>query len=279
VIGRVIQTILMKNPFRSLAWRIGRSLYCWARGDVLNSPESNGEHWLLKKAIDAVSARATMLDVGANVGDWTSQAVAYSAQEAKSVKVISFEPCSATRETLQKRLSAVACVEICDYALSSREGQAEFFSAGAGRGTNSLSAVSGAISETVRLTTMDSLLLAKGIDRVHMVKIDTEGFDLDVMRGAAQSLSAGKIDLIQFEYNWRWLLNGASLREVFNFVADKPYRVGKLVGSKIVFYPHWHFELDKFFENNYVLVRLGSEFEALGVLARFDSHNVAVASD
>ncbi len=109
-----------------------------------------------------------------------------------------------------------------------------------------------------------------------MVKIDTEGFDLLVLRGAEESLHDGRIEVVQFEYNWRWLLNHASLHDVFDLISNKPYRLGKLVGETIEFYDQWHFELDRFFENNYVLIRNNSDLCLLASTVQFDRSNVGV---
>lgn len=264
----------MLELMHRLAWRIGRKLYCWGRGDVANRPDSNGEYWLLKNFLDDAADSAVLLDVGANKGEWSLHALA--AASGKSIQLYAFEPSAATRSILERNLSAYPAVEICASALSSTEGQADFFTNGVGSGTNSLSPTSGTDTERVQLSTVDGFIRQRGIESVGMMKVDTEGFDLEVLKGAESSLACGAIELVQFEYNWRWLLNKASLRAVFALIEAKPYRLGKLVGEGIVFYDEWHFELDRFFENNYVLVRSGSVIERLGRAARFDQSNVAV---
>jgi hypothetical protein len=80
---------------------------------------------------------------------------------------------------------------------------------------------------------------------------------------------------VQFEYNWRWLINHASLRDVFEYIKDKPYRLGKLVGRSIELFDAWHFELDRYFENNYVLIRRGSALLESANVVRFDESNCA----
>ena len=266
----------MQMFLRKTAWRLGRKLYCWGRGEVANSPDSNGEYWLLNHFIDAVADAAVLLDVGANKGEWSLHALAGASAAGKTIQLHAFEPSAATREILQRNLSPYRGVEVQALALSSTEGQANFFTNGIGSGTNSLSPISGTDTERVQLSTVDGFIRQRGIESIGMMKVDTEGFDLEVLKGAASSLARGAIELVQFEYNWRWLLNKASLREVFGLIEAKPYRLGKLIGKSIVFYDEWHFELDRFFENNYVLVRSGSAIERLGRTARFDQSNVAV---
>lgn len=261
---------------RRWSWRIGRRLYCWARGDFLNDPSRNGEYWLVESVLSVANDCDTILDVGANKGEWSARVLSAANAGGKKVRLIAFEPCSATRQMLHGRLGATSGFTICDSALSSSEGYADFFSNGAGSGTNSLSAASGSSSERVRLTTLDKFVDENHIHHLRMVKIDTEGFDFSVLVGAKETLSRGGVDVVQFEYNWRWLMNKASLLEVFEFIKDKPYCLGKLAGAKIFFFEAWHFELDRYFENNYVLIRRGSVYERLGRIVHFDASNVGV---
>lgn len=40
-----------------------------------------------------------------------------------------------------------------------------------------------------------------GLQRLFMLKIDTEGFDVLVLQGARKALAAHKIDIVLFEYH------------------------------------------------------------------------------
>lgn len=268
---------IMKSVFRELAWRTGRRLYCWARGDLTNDPEVNGEYWLLERVLASCEDGATLMDVGANQGNWSVKALELASAHQKNVALYAFEPSSITRAMLCDRLGKNQQAEVCGFALTSHEGEGEFFSNAAGSGTNSLHPVSGTQTETVALTTVDAFVAKRGIRHVTMIKIDTEGFDFQVLKGAIQLLESGSVDLVQFEYNWRWLLNGASLHNVFRLIEKSALRFGKLVGESIEFFDEWHFELDRYFENNYVLVRRASAYNSLGKSMEFDASNVAVA--
>jgi FkbM family methyltransferase len=260
---------------RRIFWRLGRKMYTAARGDSQNDPNTNGEYWLLRQALKASAASRTLLDVGANRGNWSAEAIGI-AGAAQAIKIHAFEPALETRLMLSARFPESSAVTVQPFALSSSAGETTFYSGEVGGGTNSLSSSSGSKSETVKLTTIDIFMEEANIAEVSMVKIDTEGFDLLVLRGAENALNAGRIEVLQFEYNWRWLQNQACLRDVFDFIRGKPYCFGKLVGEKIEFYDEWHFELDRFFENNYVLVRQDSELCLLGDHFRFDRSNVSV---
>lgn len=271
--GPIDQTV------RQLAWRLGRRLYCAARGDLANDPHRNGEYWLLDQFAARMQENEVLFDVGANVGEWTLHALATSESARKSAKVFAFEPSAATFALLQGRLADRVNVQAVPLALTDRNGEGVLFSNCDGSGTNSLNPVSGTKTEHVRTMTIDAFMSERKIAHVGMMKIDTEGFDLKVLQGSEAALSEGRIDLIQFEYNWRWLLNKASLLELFEFLRGMPYRFGKLAGKSVMVFEEWHFELDRYFENNYVLIRKGSRLDGLGREMRFDNSNVALCVD
>lgn len=272
------QFLLYRMPFiRKMAWRLGRKLYTLARGDVPNNPLTNGEYWLLEQVLTSTPGHKVLFDVGANRGDWTGQATALAGR-SQEISVHAFEPSKATRAILTNRFDSNPLITVHPVALSDKRGIAAFYSAGAGAGTSSLSPVSGPTEENVVVTTIDQLLKDMMLQRVSMLKVDTEGFDFRVLCGAEHSLANGVIDVVQFEYNWRWLLNHSSLRDVFELIANKPYRLGKLVGNIIEFYDAWHFELDRYFESNYVLVRNGFTLSVGGTRAVFDLTDAPIKS-
>lgn len=268
-------SIRTSGVIRKLLWRAGRKMYTYARGEGLNDPRTNGEYWLLEHALRASTGPQVLLDIGANRGDWTAE-VLRLVQPAGRIHVHAFEPSLATRSILAARFVESRAVTVQAYALSDAPGEATFYTLEDGAGTNSLSPSSGPNTEVTRVTSIDAFLQESGIAAVSMVKIDTEGFDLLVLRGAQQSLHGGQIGIIQFEYNSRWLLNHACLRDVFDLISDKPYRVGKLVGKDLELYDRWHAELDRFFETNYVLLRKDSPLSSLGSAIQFDRSNVVV---
>ena len=266
---------LMNVPMiRSLTWRLGRKLYCMARREGGNSPELNGEYWLLGHVIAAHSGPGTILmDIGANIGDWTARATAELARQGMPGHVHAFEPTASTFTCLTNRFGSNNQVTCNHIALSDRVGVAEFFVVGEQAGTNSLVKADGASTESVNTETFDGSLAEQKIDHVLFVKSDTEGHDFNVLKGASESLRLGKVDVWQFEYNHRWIGTGASLKGVFDFIADKPYRLGKLFGNGVELYEHWHQELDRFIETNYVLVKLGSEAGISSAQYHFDVSN------
>src|SRR5690349_18025012 len=92
-----------KDASRRFLWRVGRRAYCIARGDVVNDPRSNGEYWLLETVLRA-RRQSAVLDIGANRGEWSHQALTVAKGLDCRVMIYAFEPCSPTRALLVSRL-------------------------------------------------------------------------------------------------------------------------------------------------------------------------------
>lgn len=56
----------------------------------------------------------------------------------------------------------------------------------------------------VKVVTIDSFLKQHGLLKVHLMKLDGEGYDPQMLFGSTQSLAARQIDIVQFEYNGKW---------------------------------------------------------------------------
>ena len=54
-------------------------------------------------------------------------------------------------------------------------------------------------TESVDVVTLDEFCQTKGIDQINYLKIDTEGGDLEVLKGALNMLTGQKVDLLELE--------------------------------------------------------------------------------
>lgn len=168
------------------------------------STRLSGEQFLVRRLLGGRQT-AMVIDVGANEGHY--------AELVKDVcpgaTLHAFEPHPVTFQRLAARASSRG-FEAHEFACGDTESYADLFDAeGSGSEHASLESkvVTGlhglahAAPHRVRVTTLDSFLEARGVSRVALLKIDTEGFELAVLRGAARSLSRSTFDVIQFEFN------------------------------------------------------------------------------
>ncbi len=261
---------------RSWLWRTGRTLYRYARREVSVHPETNGEYWILDLAVaNAPSGSLTLFDVGANLGDWTARARECLTRHQREGITYSFEPTPVTFQFLTQRFASDSRVRPLSLAVSDEAGEFTFHVTEMA-GTNSLFGAEGGVRTQVQVTTIDDLLAQRGIERVSFLKSDTEGSDLAVLRGGARSLAEGRIDVWQFEYNHRWVFSRSFLRDVFELLRGKPYVLGKLCHNRIEVFDAWHPELERYFQTNFVLLRIGTSLQQVACNFSFDRSNVPV---
>ena len=75
----------------------------------------------------------------------------------------------------------------------------------------------------VKVITLDDFCSDKGIERISVLKIDTEGHDLAVLKGATGLLKRGAVDFVIFEFNdfgTRDGASGGSLNEIGLFLSQ-----------------------------------------------------------
>jgi FkbM family methyltransferase len=149
-----------------------------------------------------------IFDVGANIGQTSRQA----RDAFPDARIHAFEP---HPETFGKLKISAAQDRFLAYqlALGEKDGEATFYeyaSSGEGSLINSLTpnarfplqyghSATGCISVTC--STIDSFCAEHKIDHVDLLKIDTEGFDLNVLRGAERMLRQRAIKFVYVEFN------------------------------------------------------------------------------
>lgn len=140
----------------------------------------------------------TFVDVGANIGYLSGMAAGIVGTTGR---VLSFEPAPSCFKRLEalKALNPGFEWDIYPLALGSESAAMELAISKTNIGWNTLVAgqipgdlEAGRVSVEVRK--LDDCLYTAGVDRVRVLKIDTEGFEAQVVLGAQNWLKAGKID-------------------------------------------------------------------------------------
>jgi len=163
------------------------------------------------------------LDIGANVGNYTKLIL----QETNS-KVISFEPLpDAYRELENLKKDFSERLEIFNIAISNENKKQDLYfsnerseKASLMKHLEKLSFVGKAnrnkISvEVKKLDDLKNILKNQTID---FIKIDTEGYEFEVLDGAKYLLKEHKPKFIQIEFNWHQLLKGQTLYKLSSMI-------------------------------------------------------------
>ncbi len=208
-----------------LAVAVRNQCRCIIKYHLGESPDAHetGERWLL----DAVASFGERyVDVGANVGDWLKLLLA--ASDSRPLAVLAFEPSQSAFELLRQRFGTEARIRLFDSGLGAEDGSQMFFEEGhAGKSSSFVPNFlrTEGTRHSVVVKTLDEVLADVGWDGVDLLKVDAEGYDLQVLRGAARSLSTRSINVVQFEYNRAWQLAGDTLRAAYKLLEPKGYRI------------------------------------------------------
>lgn len=221
---RIIRRLLLKWPGKGRIERIIVNMARLLDVDLLQIAYNNigilnyenlgvsGEKLVITQILPGLlrSGKPVIFDVGANVGEFSLSLI----EAFPGAEIWAFEPNPNTYSVLLRRLDGcgVRCVNL---GLGSRTGKLTLH-------TYSHDAVSGHASlyrdvfkfyegygikgadklESFEcdIGTIDAFVEQNGIRQVDFMKIDVEGHELEVLKGALESLRTDKISAIQFEF-------------------------------------------------------------------------------
>lgn len=194
-----------------------------------------------------------IFDVGANIGEWTDL-VSKIIPEAK---VYSFEPSPQTFKTLSQNKFSEN-VKTFNIGLGEKNETIDFFVFGDDSTLNSAFDRNlennnlHAEVEKANFKTLDSFCEEQNINNISFLKIDTEGNELSVLKGAERYIKAGKIDAIQLEYGGTYIDARYLLKDIFTYFKDKPYTLYKMMQHRLVECPKYIPEFENFQYANYI---------------------------
>lgn len=204
-----------------------------------------------------ITSDKLILDIGGNLGNWTHETV----KRWPSSEIIIFEPSKTAISQLESRFLGVDNIKIVSKALSDSVGTATLYSDVAGSGLGSLSerdlehlGINFSHSEIVQVDTLDNYL--RGISNsLAILKLDVEGYELAVLRGATGLFASDrKPRIVQFEFGGACIDTRTYFRDLWKFFENYDYdlfRIGKNKLHKIIEYRE---ELETFKTTNIVAV-------------------------
>jgi FkbM family methyltransferase len=208
--------------------------------------ERNGEDWLIQRIGRDVR---TFVDVGARHGQWTALVLRHA---SPGVRGLLFEPDDGCLPVLRTKFGRNESLELCPRALGEERGELPFRI----DGERSRVVVVGQEADAARrvvVSTIDDELAERRWTAVDVVKIDAEGYDFHVIRGAAAMLAAQGVGFLQFEYGDQWPYACSTLAGAVGFLAAHGYETYLLRPEALepVRYELWG---EHFSYSNYVAV-------------------------
>jgi FkbM family methyltransferase len=174
-----------------------------------------------------LSADLVVFDIGANDG----QSIKRIRETFHNAKIHAFEPSPSSFEKLRATTPGDQLLELSNLALGSKQTTLKFFE-------NSLSDMSSFLSpskdhwgeiedvRTVQVETIDRYCHQHSIRKIDLLKIDTQGYDLEVLRGAEHMLSENLIKSVLIELTFIEIFQGAlRFDEVISFLLNRNFRL------------------------------------------------------
>lgn len=183
--------------------------------------KNSGEALLIKKLSPFLT---TCIDVGANIGEWTDMVLSYSDEHIQ--KIIIIEPGKKAFDQLFSKFSKDKRLLILNKGLGHVNSHL-FFNEQSNAGEMSSFVPSSNNNNTqtlIEVITLDEFLKDQDFVCIDFLKIDCEGFDFNVLKGAEESLRNRKIGIIQFEYNAEWIDAGATLKSAYLLLTQNKYQ-------------------------------------------------------
>lgn len=217
----------------------------------------NGEAFALRVFAGWASNKPLVLwDVGANTGGWASEATLCFPDAA----IHSFEIVPSIAEEFEKSQADNPKVVLHQFGLSDEPAtvdvsynvECDTTSSITYRNTDEF----GSAIRTVpcRVETIDGIVgsIAPSPD---LLKIDTEGHDFAVLRGARDLLAGPDAPaMIQFEYGETWLPANETLEKCHQFLSERGYFVGRLYPNHVDFKDYGYAD-DHFRMGNMIAVK------------------------
>jgi len=168
------------------------------------------------------------VDVGANIGSCTMQMLA----RPDVPEVVAFEPNPKNyfylTGSVLKNQGFKERLALFPLALGQAAGSHPMYMQVGNAGNTVLDNAVGATEKqkvNARTTTLDEVFLESGkAPYIHLMKIDAQGFEVNILKGGSKLLASGAINAIHFELAPMWLLGeGTSPAELFTILVTNGY--------------------------------------------------------
>jgi FkbM family methyltransferase len=230
--------------------------------------ETSGEIRVLSGVVAAGCrdiASPIVFDVGANIGDYSLLV----RRHLPAAQIYAFEPSLATFRTLVKHLAeagengrikphnigfsdAEKTLELYSYTIEGQE--VSLLSSIDLRQPTQVVDVKTSASEQIQVRTIDRFCETEGIERIDFLKLDVEGHELAVLRGARRMLTDRRVKMIQFEFGPANIYSRTFFYDFWSLLAEA-YDIYRIVPDGIVPVRYYGEHLEIFLTTNYLAIQ------------------------
>ena len=194
--NRFVQTLLERNV------HVSQFLMGIGSGGAVSA---SGEQAVFQALKNSFKPPYCIFDVGSNKGQFLQ--LIFANIETNYFSVHCFEPGHEAFIFLEESLKGDKRVKLNEIGVSKEKGETVLYFDRAGSALASLTkrrldhfGINFDKSEKIQTSTIDSYCAENAIAHIHLLKIDVEGHELDVLAGARKMLDGRSIDIITFEF-------------------------------------------------------------------------------
>ncbi len=204
-----------------------------------------------------------IFDVGANQGQYLRLLTSHF--PASDVEIHCFEPSSQTFQLLASSVDPKyrESVKLNNRALGKEPGELSLFYDAPGSGLASLTkrrldhhGIKYDQSEVVKVDTLDNYCREHAIEHIHLLKLDVEGHELDVLAGARTMFSKRAIDSVAFEFGGCNIDTRTFVQDFFYFFRDHQMTLYRISPSGFLYpMPDYRESYEQFRTTNFVAIK------------------------
>jgi len=223
---------LVSRPWLQTVWRQGLKLSMAGLNigggyGFDSSGEINVLHRLQR--LCAMQDTAVIVDVGAHRGEYAAAVLRVIGNKAV---IHCCEPDPVAFAALDTRFAARPAVHCHQTALGESDGTGWLITDHPGSTTGSVETGGrspvGERQISARIRRLEEFCGENRIARIDLLKLDVEGYEYDVLKGAGRMLSGGRISLIQFEFGETYIRYRRYLRDIFDLLSAE-YRIYRVL--------------------------------------------------
>lgn len=192
---------------------------------VLNygSARASGERAFLQRLLRG-RREPVCLDVGANRGLYSAMIL----EIAPDARLHCFEPHPLNFDELKRRIGDAGNATLTNSGCGDAPGTLTLFDYADADGSSHASMHrevierlhgARAVEHRVPVVALDDYVKAHGIGSIDLLKIDTEGHEFAVLRGATETLQAGIVDCVHIEFNEMNAVSGVFFKQFFDLLS------------------------------------------------------------
>jgi FkbM family methyltransferase len=195
---------------------------------------SDYQHWLIYFGItidnpiglfELIKKGDTLIDIGVNIGQ---TAMMFSKLGGEKATIYGFEPDLINYSIAVENLKQNSFKNITYFNIglgSKNEALPLKINSPSNRGGNRIDKNDSSNSSIVSIETLDAIFKKENITKIDVIKIDVEGYELEVIKGANQTLKKYFPNLFIEVDNYNLQQQGTSAKELINYISDLGYTV------------------------------------------------------